>query len=252
MLLHRFFVAVFISSCNTRVWTGTAHCIDNASHSPQIDIVQNSSHRRQISRVSIHIHLSTPSQLNNRKPSSVRHQRLKEPSNRSTSTQPGCDASDRSRSAMHSLNLYLYKRRPRWHGRGAAAAVAAEELVEDEGNIHPVSRMFVCVQAVRRRGRSPSHTTPSNSCNCDALAGWLALLHYMISPPGGEYNRRRASHTTTTPVAARHGAREPNEITNVFTRSFQEPNLRRSCSSTHLTLPRIPPAACIGLRFVIY
>lgn len=117
---------------------------------------------------------TSPNQLNNRKPSSVRHQRLKEPSNRSTSTQPGCDASDRSRSAMHSLNLYLYKRRPRWHGRGAAAAVA-EELVEDEGNIHPVSRMFVCVQAVRRRGRSPSHTTPSNSCNCDALAGWLCF-----------------------------------------------------------------------------
>lgn len=115
---------------------------------------------------------------------------------------------------------------------------------------------LVCLSVFRRCDDGGGHpVTPHRQTHAIAmrwLAGWLALLHYMISPPGGEYNRRRASHTTTTPVAARHGAREPNEITNVFTRSFQEPNLRRSCSSTHLTLPRIPPAACIGLRFVIY
>lgn len=112
---------------------------------------------------------------------------------------------------------------------------------------------LVCLSVFRRCDDGGGHpVTPHRQTHAIAMR-WLALLHYMISPPGGEYNRRRASHTTTTPVAARHGAREPNEITNVFTRSFQEPNLRRSCSSTHLTLPRIPPAAaCIGLRFVIY
>lgn len=117
---------------------------------------------------------------------------------------------------------------------------------------YPSSVSYVCLcsgGATTGEVTQSHHTVKLMQLRC---AGWLALLHYMISPPGGERDRRRASHTTTTPVAARHGAREPNEITNVFTRSFQEPNLRRSCSSTHLTLPRIPPAACIGLRFVIY
>lgn len=105
--LHRFFIAVFLSSCNTRIWTAlhivsTMHLIFLKTTSSFCSV--------QFRRVSTFT--SPPNQLNNSKPSSVRHQRAIQPQHiHPVRLREPC------RSAMHSLNLYLYKRRPWWQRR---------------------------------------------------------------------------------------------------------------------------------------
>lgn len=117
-------------------------------------------------------------------------------------------------------------------------------MEEEVYYIHPVSLVFVCVPAVatrrRARGRSPSHTVKLMQLRCASLYDFPARRR-----------TRRASHTTTITTRERHdtgyGDRKKLQM-YLHAHTYQEPNLSRSCSATHLTLRPSPSLHC-GLLF---